>query len=527
MLLYITEFLGKEAKRPRKYPCAVMVQDNWDDYGFKTTFSCVLHLSHSEQIDLGNIKILHINQSSGLTPIPEKELESLSEDYVSLGRSLQYYETLLSRGPDIYKPFLGALRDAAFDPVHAARFEHLPGFKNSLLRSAGDERTLQDARRFFQSEDPIPDYDNGFEFTFRTPASIGASTLIVKFDFTKTEGLPHRLIALIGYNGTGKTRLLANLAIAATRYDESGLDESIDDDEWEARHGGFMGAKPPFQTAIVVSYSAFDTFAIPSRHAQERAQLDSSRLIQGYIYCGLREISDSKDPDGGYRMKSPSEIEDSLLSALRTIGLRERTDILHAAMRPFLHDTSFTRIGISDFYQTSDYEVVRAAFRRLSSGHKVVLKIIVQLVAYIDTAPTLVLIDEPETHLHPPLLASFLRSIRTCLVRLNAYAIVATHSPVVLQETPAKYVRVLRRFNGNSSVALPSVETFGENIGVITQEAFNLDDSATDWHATLATMAQHMTAEEIEDTFERGLGFAARSYIAGLRYDAGNGEGGD
>jgi len=63
----------------------------------------------------------------------------------------------------------------------------------------------------------------------------------------------------------------------------------------------------------------------------------------------------------------------------------------------------------------------------------------------------------------------------------------------------------------------PSVETFAESIGVITQEVFNLGDGSTDWHETLSTLARRSTLEEIEETFGRKLGFAARSYVLSIR----------
>ena len=63
----------------------------------------------------------------------------------------------------------------------------------------------------------------------------------------------------------------------------------------------------------------------------------------------------------------------------------------------------------------------------------------------------------------------------------------------------------------------PSVETFAESIGVITQEAFNLGDGSTDWHETLSALARRNTLEEIEEAFGRKLGFAARSYVLSIR----------
>jgi hypothetical protein len=124
-----------------------------------------------------------------------------------------------------------------------------------------------------------------------------------------------------------------------------------------------------------------------------------------------------------------------------------------------------------------------------------------------------VLIDEPETHLHPPLLAAFLKSVRACLETFDGYAIIATHSPVVLQETPARYVQVLRRAADQNRVVAPSIETFAESIGVITQEVFNLGDGSTDWHETLRALARRYNLEQIEEMFGLRLGFAARSYV--------------
>jgi predicted ATP-dependent endonuclease of OLD family len=163
-------------------------------------------------------------------------------------------------------------------------------------------------------------------------------------------------------------------------------------------------------------------------------------------------------------------------------------------------------------------KVLRIFYRKLSSGHKMVLKMVVELTAHISgREPTLVLVDEPETHLHPPLLAALLQSIRACLDRFDGYAVIATHSPVVLQETPSRSVRVLRRAGDTNSIQPPILETFGENIGVITQDVFNLGDGTGDWHDILARLADEYKLRQIEEMFGKPLGFAARSYILSLQ----------
>jgi hypothetical protein len=198
----------------------------------------------------------------------------------------------------------------------------------------------------------------------------------------------------------------------------------------------------------------------------------------------------------------------------------ERSDTLLSILRPLLLDASFKLIGLTQLYTDRNADRLVDLFRGLSSGHKIVLKIITDLTAHLDgSEPTLVLVDEPETHLHPPLLAALLKSIRHCLELLNGYAVIATHSPVVLQETPSRYVNVLKRVSDRTSVGSPTIETFGESIGVITQDAFNLDDGSTDWHETLRELAEKRTLEDVEKLFGRQLGFAARSYVVGVQDD--------
>ena len=77
---------------------------------------------------------------------------------------------------------------------------------------------------------------------------------------------------------------------------------------------------------------------------------------------------------------------------------------------------------------------------------------------------TLVLIDEPETHLHPPLLSAYMRGLSEILIAENGVAILATHSPVVLQEVPKSCVTIIRKYGQAVKIEKPRIETFGENI---------------------------------------------------------------
>lgn len=512
---FVVKFRQGDSPTTKHYPHAVLAQDNWDDYGYKTTFYVTLHLSADEEVDLGNVKIIEAARTSGYTDMPKTAFQRLPEGFGSLGADLAYYEALYRLGRDVFRPFLEGLRDVAFDDEAKAAVEDSEAYRVSLLRFGGAERTIVDAAKLLRAPRlPIKRRSAGFMVKFKTRFARRAAPLRADFDFRRVGRLPNRIIALIGYNGTGKTRLLSNLAVVASGYGYDSKEEAL-----ENAAGRFIGSAPPFKTVVVVSYSAFDTFVIPGQTAVEKQRLQESGELFGYVYCGLRELADDdEDGEPSYRLRTPVEIKDEFLAALRRVVTAERLPELLEILKPLLRDASFQRIGLTQLFANRDEDDVAELFNELSSGHKVVLKIVTELTAHISrSGPTLVLIDEPETHLHPPLLAAFLKSVRVCLETFDGFAIIATHSPVVLQETPARYVRVLRRQGSVNTLDAPNIETFAENIGLITQEVFNLSDGATDWHETLRSLASQSSLDEIEAMFDSKLGFAARSYVLSIQ----------
>jgi hypothetical protein len=174
---------------------------------------------------------------------------------------------------------------------------------------------------------------------------------------------------------------------------------------------------------VVISYSAFDTFPIPGANEDERSRLKEDRGYFRYIYCGLREPDDPEDEDdafadaneGPYRLKLSTEIVSEFKSALKDIRDQNRSTEFRYIIRPLLNNASFKRTGLAQIYAEDGHRTLVDTFKKLSSGHKIVLKILAELTAYLDQrGPTLVLLDKPETHLHPPLLASLLRCTGVC-----------------------------------------------------------------------------------------------------------------
>jgi ABC-type multidrug transport system ATPase subunit len=156
-------------------------------------------------------------------------------------------------------------------------------------------------------------------------------------------------------------------------------------------------------------------------------------------------------------------------------------------------------------------------YRRLSSGHAIVLLSITRLVELVDER-TLVLLDEPESHLHPPLLAAFVRALSDLLIKRNGVAIIATHSPVVLQEVPRSCAWKLRRSGRIAVTERPTIETFGENVGVLTREVFGYEVTKSGFHRMLheAVSRRGLDFDGVVAHFDGQLGAEARAIVRAL-----------
>ncbi|UUZ55136.1 AAA family ATPase [Massilia sp. H-1] len=86
---------------------------------------------------------------------------------------------------------------------------------------------------------------------------------------------------------------------------------------------------------------------------------------------------------------------------------------------------------------------------------------------------SLVLIDEPETHLHPQLISQFMAMLDSILSATDSVAIVATHSPYVVREVPAEQVKIVyHESSGAINVMKPRLKTLGADVGSISASIF-------------------------------------------------------
>lgn len=162
--------------------------------------------------------------------------------------------------------------------------------------------------------------------------------------------------------------------------------------------------------------------------------------------------------------------------------------------------------------EINDPDVDESALSLLSSGQSILVHFVTSLLAWLEPN-SLVLFDEPETHLHPNAVASLFNVLTAVLNEYESFAIIATHSPIVIQEIPAKRVIVFQR-DANLTVAEPiSLESFGESIAELTRHVFETNDVTTLYRRTLTRLARQEPIERTVSRFEQELSLSAQAFL--------------
>ena len=76
-----------------RYPHVRLYQDNWDDFGHKSTFAAQIALSENETVDLGGVKIARGAKGCRIRTLPIV-VDGLGSGVASLGQSIAYYRKL-------------------------------------------------------------------------------------------------------------------------------------------------------------------------------------------------------------------------------------------------------------------------------------------------------------------------------------------------------------------------------------------------------------------------------------------------
>ena len=485
-------------------------RDNWDDYCYKTTFDTFYCDEKGELHGIGSLKIGYQGMPEGrvFDAIP-KSFTELPKDFFSLGQNADYYEKIKSLASQHATEILVGLHDIAYDIERFEEVRHETVVKTSLLREVSAFTVKNQFYRIAHGGVRLTEYD----FAYQSPKprdEEGFSRIRLDFHVKPFSHPSSNIHVLIGRNGTGKTTLLKNM-IQSFRNIGSKKEYGT----FSYAESSNMSGDNQFANLLCVAFSPFDDFS----------QIVPNDLEIPYTYIGL-------DKEGGDLLEAICEQFWENFEAC--MGARQKKERWLEVVKKLQSDPTFRESQCERMVEVFDErgnsvrdrdcvmhmkEKIQKHFRRLSSGHKVILLAMTCCVNLMEEK-SLVLIDEPENHLHPPLLSAFVNALSYLLRERNGVAIISTHSPVVLQEVPSSCVWKLRRTGREMVAERISVETFGASITTLTSEVFGLEVTESGFHKALRdAVAQGGSFREIAERFDHQLGNEARALLRILLMD--------
>lgn len=486
--------------------------DQWDDwFTYSTMYYLTYFDSAAEKHEIGQVKIGQFKwKPKQRRPDIPKKFNRLRNAFFSLGQDVDYYKALMQLPEDERNGILNALRDVANDEALYIRALDEQVMTESLMRSAGARKVEIQYRNVLRDGVELTPY----KFSYRAAKTRRSRSdpMELEFEVMPDTSPPTNIHVLTGRNGVGKTRLL------------NGMTRALADPETTKRRDGafsfeesdfnFLGQDTEtFANLVSVTFSAFDDFL--SIGEAPRAQ----EAVIGYTNVGLR-----KQVRSGAKQhiitqnieRLSSEFAKSALVCAR--GVRRKR--WKRALETLETDSLFSEIEVANLADIVDeeefVEQAKYLYKNLSSGHKIVLLSTTKLVQLVEER-TLVLMDEPEAHLHPPLLSAFVRALSDLLTNRNGVAVIATHSPVVVQEVPMSCIWKISRHGLSSVAERPEIETFAETVSVLTREIFSLEVDRSGFHKMiLEIVAQEDTFEAAMDRFDGEIGAQGQALIRAM-----------
>jgi predicted ATPase len=501
MNFYLNNEINSEIEKKN---VVFLFQSNWDDwFTYSTLYTLFYYDLDGLRHNIGSVKIGKFDMGSQTrTPDLPNSFEVLEESFFSLGQDVSYYERLSLISVDFRDEVLNALNDLALKTNLYKRSLKENVTKISLLRNVSTTSVEGQFRRLATGNSELTPYNFKFHLP-KHPKSL-VNDMVLDFNVIPKSNPPSNINVIIGRNGVGKTHLFNSM-----------ITSLLGGNRKNGKNGFFTNSleesKNPFANLISVSFSAFDE---TNPIAEKR---DKTKYLN-YSYIGLKRSEKNND-----RPKSPTILKNEFVKSIEKCKLQGKKNRWENAVKVLETDPVFSESEISQILEIDDnsqlVEKASIIFNKLSSGHKIVLLTITQIVETIEER-SLVLLDEPEGYLHPPLLSAFIRALSDILIQRNAVAIIGTHSPVVLQEVPKSSVWKLRRHGADAIAERLEIEPFGENVGLLTQEIFGLEVTDSGFHNILKEIAKNTNNfEEAINVLNNKIGQEGKAILRTLMHN--------
>lgn len=488
-------------------PALILKAGGWDDYGYKTSFFLTYRKENGDKISIGDVKIGSADYKPDGNAFVDEIMDSfytdgrLPEKFFSLGQDLEYYRRIKEIFPECYQQILENLRDCVVLSTLAEKVEQEGVFKNSLLRSEY-QKDSQSAQEAFDYGMDILKYgekklNQTFEYfyTYENNAS-----LRIHFDFIGSDLFPRRLYALIGDNGVGKTTLLNDIPVKLRKQKKL-----------VSEH--FFEPYPLFKKIITISLNQYDSFDPPERSESFN-----------YVYCGL--------VDKETKNYNKENIANRTIDSLFFIYRHDREYILWDVLNELVDGTLIEKLSNLLIIYKRDKEIdenkirndIHLVLNGLSSGQNSILSVFANVLAEI-RFNSLLLMDEPETHLHPQAISKLMKMLLGILEYYKSFCILATHSPLIIRELTSDCVYVMESIGTDRSVRFIGSESLGANLTTLTNEIFGINDEDSYYVKKIKALKDSGKSEEeiislIKSKTGHPVSLSLRLFIASIFFES-------
>lgn len=437
---------------PKQFPCVELVHNyDWNDYGDHNWYAFWYFVDSKTYRFLGNLKIMTTRETTTADALGDGWDGALDSSFCSLGMRLEYYQNLYAffGNKNTLYEILEDLRDCAYNPRIYEDFHENSEFEHSLWRDLAPQEAQKSGRAIVTGRKPEDAYT--FCFTgdiIQSDDSHQNVDLEVKFPFNGQ--IYTRTMCIIGENGMGKTQLLSQLASSLI-----------------TRERLRFNRVPIFNGCLVVCSTPLDCYPIRT----------GNELIH-YLNISIEQKNEQTADDLAKAIETILTRPSVFGKRMETLYREAIVAQLGEELCTFLEWEEDPAIPWEGQYKLNKEELGKIV-KIVSSGQLHLLSLISYIYANIHFA-TLLIIDEPEVHLHPHTVVEFMRILASILMRFKSYAIIATHSPLIVREVISSNVQVLRKVDGDMLNLSPvAYNTFGEDITTLYYKIFdyNIKDS--------------------------------------------------
>lgn len=419
-------------------------------------------------------------------------------------------------------------------------------FTLGVLRTGSAYRALHRGGRFIfgNYDPPLEDARVAMLFSCQLKGFNGAPHRL-SVEFFDNDVVDDRIHCLVGKNGCGKTRVLHELVLQLGKRatEDEGVTPFLDNESSSAR------LEPSFAG---VDYGRVICFSSDAQSRFPKGVRNNSRFEYVYVNLNVSQLAfgvrreDSLDPkDGDFTFsqginaasgETTTRLLTDILRNTDSVGSTGKTRwaMFRSALKSYVDMSKLELpllfdegpevekdrrwVGAQELYSLSEkaslvkYSLIdhdhEARFAEdgveipLSSGERMFFRFALNLLSYVDVG-TLLIIDEPETHLHPNLVCDFMNLLYEVLAATSSIALIATHSAYVIREVPTHCAHIYSVDDERCPAeGFAYLRTLGANIESISQAIFS-DSNARKFHSKIvkSMAAEGLTLEDLIEKY--------------------------